>query len=136
MVPTYTLILCAWGAVEEARARGSVQRTLTRPYVADFEYLEGEALRRSGALEDAVGTLSRARNTATALGSKRILWPILASLATAEAARGNGGTAAILQEEARSIVVGIADSLRPVGLADVFVTQPAVAEVMMTPRPV
>ena len=124
------------GAVEEARARGSVQRTLTRPYVADFEYLEGEALRRSGALEDAVGTLSRARNTATALGSKRILWPILASLATAEAARGNGGTAAILQEEARSIVVGIADSLRPVGLADVFVTQPAVAEVMMTPRPV
>jgi len=124
------------GAVEEARARGGVQRALMRPYVADFEYLEGEALRRSGALEDAVGTLSRARNTATALGSKRILWPILASLATAEAARGNGGTAAILREEARSIVVGIADSLRPVGLADVFVTQPGVQDVMMAPRPV
>ena len=117
-------------AATEACARGDVQRGLMRPYVADFEYLEGEALRLNGALEAATRTLSRARATASALGGRRILWRILASLATAEDARGNAVSAANAREEARSIASGIADSLRPLGLAEGFLAQAEVRELM------
>ena len=125
------------GAVAEARARGDVQRGLMRPYVADFEYLEGEALRLTGALEAATRTLSQARATAAALGGRRILWRILASLAAAEAAQGNAVSAAATRAEARSIASGIADSLRPLGLAEGFLAQAEVRDLMaVEARPV
>jgi hypothetical protein len=117
-------------AFREARARGDVQRGLMRPYVADFEYLEGEARRLSGSAEAAVQALSRARATAAALGSRRILWRILASLATAEDALGNAASATRSRDEARSIASAIADSLLPLGLADGFRAQAAVHELM------
>jgi hypothetical protein len=101
-----------------------------RPYVADFEYLEGEALRLSGALEAATRTLSRARATAAALGGRRILWRVLASLASAEDAGGNAVSAARTREEARSIASDIADSLRPLGLGEGFLAQAEVRELM------
>jgi len=108
-----------------------------RPYVADFEYLEGEALRLTGALEAATQTLSQARATAAALGGRRILWRILASLAAAEAAQGNAVSAAATRAEARSIASGIADSLRPLGLAEGFLAQAEVRELMaVEARPV
>jgi ATP/maltotriose-dependent transcriptional regulator MalT len=125
------------GAAAEARAGGDVQRGLMRPYVADFEYLEGEALRLTGALEAATQTLSQARATAAALGGRRILWRILASLAAAEAAQGNAVSAAATRAEARSIASGIADSLRPLGLAEGFLAQAEVRELMaVEARPV
>jgi predicted ATPase/class 3 adenylate cyclase len=118
------------GAVAEARVRGDAQRRLMRPYVADFEYLEGEALRLNGAPEAARRALSRARATASALGGRRILWQILASLAAAEGARGNAVSAADAREEARSIASGIADSLRPLGLAEGFLAQARARELI------
>jgi len=118
------------GAAAEACTRGDVQRGLMRPYVADFEYLEGEALRLSGALEAATRTLSRARATAAALGGRRILWRVLASLASAEDAGGNAVSAARTREEARSIASDIADSLRPLGLGEGFLAQAEVRELM------
>jgi len=118
------------GAAAEASARGEVQRGLMRPYVADFEYLEGEALRLDGAVEAATRTLSRARATASALGGRRILWRVLASLASAEEARGDAVSAANAREEARSIASEIADSLRPLGLAEGFRAQAEVRELM------
>jgi tetratricopeptide (TPR) repeat protein len=118
------------GAAAEACARGNVQRGLMRPYVADFEYLEGEALRLDGAVEAAMRALSRARATAVALGGKRILWRVLASLATAEGTRGNAISAANAREEARSIASEIADSLQPLGLAEGFRAQAEVRELM------
>ena len=118
------------GTVAEARSRGDEQRALMRPYVADFEYLEGEAHRRRGELDAATQALSQARATASALGSRRILWHILAALASVEDARGNPPSAAGTREEARSIVAGIEDSLRPVGLAKRFRAQAVVRELM------
>ncbi len=108
------------GAAAEARARGDEQRTLMPPYVADFEYLEGEANRRRGELDLAADSLRRAFATASALGERRILWPILASLASVEGSRGNAAASASASDEARSIAAGIEESLRPVGLADHF----------------
>jgi len=118
------------GAVAEARARGAEQRALMRPYVADFEYLEGEAQRLLGQLEAAADALERARATSSALGGRRILWRILASLASVEDARGYAASASQRREEARSIVAGIEDSLRPVGLAERFRARAAVRELM------
>ena len=91
-----------------------------RPYVADFEYLEGEAHRLLGDLDLAVQALERARATASALGGRRILWRILASLGSVEDARADAVSAAQARAEAQAIVAGIEDSLRPVGLADRF----------------
>ncbi|HEY5521510.1 MAG TPA: adenylate/guanylate cyclase domain-containing protein [Candidatus Limnocylindrales bacterium] len=118
------------GAVAEARARGDEQRALMRPYVADLEYLEGEAHRLRGELDAATDALARARASASALGGRRILWQILASLASVEDARGHAVSAARTRQEARSIAAGIEDSLRPVGLAERFRAQAAVRELM------
>jgi class 3 adenylate cyclase/tetratricopeptide (TPR) repeat protein len=118
------------GAVAEARARGDEQRALMHPYVADFEYLEGEAHRLRGEFDAAAQALSRAQATASTLGGRRILWQILASLASVEDARGQAVPAAHTREEARSIVAGIEDSLRSVGLAERFRAQAAVRDLM------
>jgi hypothetical protein len=118
------------GAVAEARARSKEQRALMRPYVADFEYLEGEAHRLSGDLDAATEALSRARATSSALGARRILWQVLASLASVEDARGRAVPARQAMGEACAIVAGIEDSLRPVGLAGRFRARPAVQELM------
>lgn len=118
------------GAVAEARARGNEQRALMRPYVADFEYLEGEAHRLRGELDAAAQALSQARATASALGSRRILWQILAALASVEDVLGHAASAAGTREEARSISAGIEESLRPVGLAERFRALPVVRELM------
>ena len=118
------------GTVAEAHARGDEQRALMRPYVADFEYLEGEAHRRRGELDAATQALSQARATASALGTRRILWQILAALASVADARGHAVLAAGTREDARSIVAGIEDSLRPVGLAERFRAQAVVRELM------
>jgi predicted ATPase/class 3 adenylate cyclase len=123
------------GAAAESRARGHAQRGLMRPYVADFEYLEGEALRLSGALEAATQAFLQARATASALGSRRILWCVLASLATVEDALGHGDSAARDRDEARSIVTAIADSLRPLGLAQGFQARAEVRELMTAVAP-
>jgi hypothetical protein len=118
------------GAVAQARARGNEQRVLMRPYVADFEYLEGHAHRLRGELDAATQALSQARATASALGTRRILWHILAALASVEDARGHPALAAGTREDARLIVAGIEDSLRPVGLAERFRTQAVVRDLM------
>jgi hypothetical protein len=118
------------GTVAEARVRGDEQRALMRPYVADFEYLEGEAHRLRGDLDAGAQALSRAQATASALDTRRILWEILASLASLEDARGNLASSARTRGEARSIVAGIEDSLRPVGLAQRFRARAVVRELM------
>ncbi len=119
-------------AAAEARARGDEQRALTRPYVADFEYLEGEAHRLRGEFDAAAPALLRAHATASALGGRRILWRILASLAFVEDARGNAASSTRTREEARSIAGGIEDSLRLVGLAERFRARAEVRELMGT----
>jgi len=115
-------------AADAAIAGGEQQRRRMRPYIADFEYLEGEAYRRNGDLDRAAEALGRARATASELGGRRVLWHILASLASVEDARGNVIEGAAAGEAARTIATAIEDSLRVVGLADRFREHVAMAE--------
>ncbi len=117
-------------AATAARAGGDEQRRLTRPFVADFEYLEGEAHRLRGDLDLAAEALGRARATTSALGGRRILRHILISIASVEEARGNATEAAGAEEAARIITSDIEESLRPVGLADRFRERVAIGEVV------
>ena len=98
-----------------------------RPYVADFEHLEGEAHRLQGSNEEAAQALDRAARTATALGCRRLLWRIEASRASVEDARGNAAAASRARDEACRIVEAIAESLRSVGLTERFQARPDVA---------
>ena len=122
------------GRGSRPRTGGEQQRRLMRPYVADFEYLEGEAHRRNGDLDRAAEALGRARATASELGGRRVLWHILASLASVEDARGNVTEAAAALEAARTIATTIEGSLRVVGLADRFREQVAMAELSRSER--
>ena len=107
-------------AAAAAVAGAEGQRGRTRPYVADFEHLEGEAHRRNGELDRAAEALGRARATTSALGGRRVLWHILASLARVEDARGNTAAAGQARDAARTIVAAIEASLGVVGLGDRF----------------
>jgi len=93
---------------------------------------EGDERRLSAIVEldAATQALSRAQATASALGARRILWQILASLASVEDARGHAVSSARTREKARSIAAGIEDSLRSVGLAERFRAQAVVQELM------
>lgn len=119
-----------------ARREVSRHRRVMRPYVSDFEYLEGEAERLRGDHDAAIAALARARATAEAVGSRRVLWRILGALALCERTRGNVRAAEGLKERARGIVVQIADSLRPLGLAESFATRPDVRALLEEGAPV
>jgi ATP/maltotriose-dependent transcriptional regulator MalT len=82
----------------------------------------GEALLAQGRLADARPVLETARQEAEALGSRRLLWPILEALAEAAARGGAPDNARAFQRAAREIVEYIAaqapgDSLRQSFLA-------------------
>jgi tetratricopeptide (TPR) repeat protein len=86
----------------------------------DFEWIEGDALLRSGDLPAASAALERARSESERRGSRRTLWLILWSLARLADAEGRGGDAADLRRRARAIVDAIAESLAPLGLSESF----------------
>jgi len=117
-------------AVEEARAGGDRQRALMRPYVADFEYFEGEALRLLGRHEESRDALERAARSASALGCRRLMWQILASQASIDDAVGDPDAAHRAREDARHIVEVISESLVPVGLHERFRQRPDVAALL------
>jgi len=120
-------------AVEEARAGGDRQRELMRPYVADFEYLEGEALRLLGRHEESRDALERAARSASALGCRRLMWQILASQASVDEVRGDAIAAERARADARHIVEVISESLVPVGLDERFRQRPEVAALLGGP---
>lgn len=80
----------------------------------------GEAHRRAGRSDAAREALERARASAERIGSLRIRWPILLSLARVAEGDGEAATATRLREESATIVRGIAASLAPLGLAERF----------------
>ena len=118
-------------AAAEARVYGDAQRQLMRPYVADFEYLEGEAHRLGGNAVEARDALDRAARTALELGCGRLSWRIGASRANLEESLGNTSAAVAARDEARRLLAPVIESLRPVGLADGF---QALAEVAALSR--
>jgi predicted negative regulator of RcsB-dependent stress response len=86
----------------------------------DLKWLEGDALLRAGDLSAASTALQRARSEAETLGSQRILWLVLWSLARLADAEGRTTDGVDLRRRARAIVDAIAESLAPLGLAESF----------------
>src|SRR6266487_675260 len=96
----------------------------------DLEWIEGDALLRAGDLSAASTALQRARLEAERLGSHRMLWLILWSLARLADAEGRRTDGVDLRRRARTIVDAIADSLASLGLADSFRRTPQVTALL------
>jgi tetratricopeptide (TPR) repeat protein len=96
----------------------------------DLKWLEGDALLRAGDLSTASTALQRARSEAETLGSHRILWLVLWSLARLADAEGRTTDGVQLRQQARAIVEGIAESLSSLGLTESFKRTPYAAAVL------
>jgi len=121
----------AAGAAEIARTRRHIalDRGLT-PFEADFDVLEGESARRAGDLSRARAALEHGVALSRRIGSRRLLWRLLGSLAAVEQAEGRAGEAAAAREEAARVVDHIAASLKPKGLDELFRSRPGVREAL------
>jgi tetratricopeptide (TPR) repeat protein len=84
-----------------------------RSFLADALHFKGKALLAQGRVEAARAAWMEARAEAEALGSRRVLWPILAALAEIEAGRGHAAEAQGLRQQAREIITYIADHCPP-----------------------
>jgi class 3 adenylate cyclase/tetratricopeptide (TPR) repeat protein len=96
----------------------------------DLKWLEGDALLRAGDLSAASTALERARSEAETLGSRRILWLVLWSLARLADAEGRASEGVELRRRARAIVEAIADSLSTLELSESFKRTPHAAAVL------
>jgi tetratricopeptide (TPR) repeat protein len=96
------------GAVESADSvLERSERAGVRTFIADAMLLKGHALASAGRTREAGLVLTEARETAAAVGHRRILWEILVALArVVDAEQG-----AALRQEARQIVRSMADTL-------------------------
>jgi tetratricopeptide (TPR) repeat protein len=118
-------LVAALAEVELAVARGQLalaqdwldqltahlQKVPIRPYVPEALYWQGRLclLQPQPDLERAFTYLTQARAEAAAIGSRRLLWPILAELAQLARRRHHDDTASALREEARAIIAFIAE---------------------------
>ncbi len=83
-----------------------------------------------GELEEAYQVLIEACSLAEVSNSNLHLWGILGDLAQVNSKLGNHKEAEDNLEQARKIVVGIAESLQEVGLRESFLKQPRVQALM------
>jgi hypothetical protein len=120
-------------AAVEARedAAGHLSKGV-RLYVADLGWLEGRAHLGAGDAAGAYEAFARARDVAESIGSRRVLWRILASLAELER---DAAAAMLLREQATTITRDIAASLQPLGLAERFLALPEIRALSRLPRP-
>lgn len=97
-----------------------------RPDIAEVVWRRGEALLGLGEVGQAYEALLEARSRAEALGSRQILWHILALLAETESQRGNIEQAEALREQAKQAILFIAERLQAVGMKEAFLRRPEV----------
>ena len=97
-----------------------------RSYLSDAEYLKGRALWLLGQADDATRALREARAEAESVGSRRMLWQILAALSEIEEAQGRHLEAMQLRAQARGVLSYIAAHIPTPEQRDSFVRQPAV----------
>ena len=107
-----------------AYLRGSQMRL----YVSDTLYVKGRALLALSRPEEASVVLAEALAEAEALGSRRMLWPILSALGEIESARGHDAEAQALLQRAREVAGYIADHCPP-DLRQMFLNQSEVRKV-------
>jgi tetratricopeptide (TPR) repeat protein len=82
-------------------------------YVADALYLKGCALRHLQRWDEAYTTFVAARESAIALGSRRMLWQIYAALSDLATQCGNPSEAQALRQQAREVIAYIAEHCPP-----------------------
>jgi tetratricopeptide (TPR) repeat protein len=103
---------------------------LTRLDVPDVLRWKGLILMELGRYEEALQVLTEACSLASGMGADLLLWLSYASLADVQKKLGNNREAESNQDKARKIIEQIAESLREVGLAELFLKQPQVQKVM------
>ncbi len=119
-------------AISIARENGAEHGQSGGPLLtADWDWYEGEALWRSGRLDEAVAAFEEVIRRSGPLRSVSVVWRALASLARIADRRGRPDEAAALRARSREIVERIATSLERVGLRDAFLARPDVAEVLV-----
>ena len=104
--------------------------TEMRCYLPDVLRTRGEALRGLGRADEALASLVEARSEAERQGSRRSLWPVLATLAELEEERDNPAEANSLRREARGVIEYIADHADASGLREPFTSTPRVRAVL------
>lgn len=112
------------------QALSELARLGAQLFSADLLHAEGIALRGQGQLGEAQAKLVEARAAAEAIGSRRMLWRILATLSRLEAAQGQLNQAEALRRQAQGIVEYIADHCPP-DLRESFLALPDVREVRL-----
>ena len=138
----YTIFVCL-ANIEFAIAKGDFPRALeladellaevtplTRVDVPDVLRYKGRALLALNRLDEALRVLTEACSLAKEMGANLQLWSTLASLADANRKLGNDKDAEANLRQARAIVEQIAESLQEIGLAESFLSQPRVKELM------
>jgi len=105
-----------------------------RAHIPEAMVLQSKALVELGRLAEACDVLRGARAEAEAIGTRRMLWPILAALSQIEAQRGNPVEAQALRQQAREIVEFIADHAGSPELRASFLNLPDVQDVMRPTR--
>jgi class 3 adenylate cyclase/tetratricopeptide (TPR) repeat protein len=103
---------------------------LTRLDVPDVLRWKGLILTRLNRDEEALRVLTEACSLANGIGADLQLWLSYASLADVHEKLGNNLEAQSNRYEARKIIGQIAESLREIGLAESFLNQPQVRELM------
>jgi len=100
-----------------------------KPFLAEALCLKGRALHAQGKIDEAHAVLTEARGEAEALGSRRMLWQILAALSRLEAERGDPVAAGKLHQQARAIIEYVADHIGTSELRASFLERPEVRAV-------
>ena len=128
----------ALAQVEYGRAEGVIGKLLerlspihARMFLSEALFVRAQVLFGQGRPDEALGSLEEARTVAQAIGSRRMLWRILAALSESEGKRGNEEKAIELRAEARIIVEYIADHV-PAELRPSFLNLPDVGRVFQS----
>ena len=97
-------------------------------YISEPLFLKGKAHWLNGELDLAKSAFEQARLAAEAIGSRRLLWQILAALAGVES--DNGKTAA-LKAQAREIIQFIADHIHEDAMRSQFLQSEDISALMV-----
>lgn len=119
------------GLMDDLTAR--LRKVGMRSFLPDALYLKGQALFAQEQFEAAGRILSEARAEAESLGSRRMLWQILALLRAIEAGRGRHAGARRLCAQARELIAYIADHMPKPELTASFMERPLVRAIMDVP---
>jgi len=138
--------LFAQAQAELALARGEPQQALqaaedliahfrrggVRLFLVDALLVRGRALAAGGRADEAQAALEAARAEAEAVGSRRMLWLILAQLAALAEHRGDSTDARALAGQAAGIIDDIAEHAGSDELRESFLKRPEVRQTLAT----